>query len=104
MDQGFVFYPACLEIITYAYPSVFRVQRVSRQFRDLVATSAAIQQKLFLRSSGGERRTWVLRSSQAVGAFNWIVPCDAEFIVCTDLAGVEEKEWTPARLNPLYVV
>jgi hypothetical protein len=86
--------------------NIFGVQRVSRQFRDIVATSIAIRQKLFLKSSGERRQTWIARSSEwpLDAFFGVFAPLDAQFVRCPDGDGDEakgQKKWTPARLNPL---
>lgn len=55
--------PELLENILLQLPAIniFGVQRVCRQFRDLISSSVALQEQMFLRSSAVERETWVLK-------------------------------------------
>ena len=87
---------------------ISRVQRVCRQFHDLIGTSTVIQQKLFLKLSGGERQTWIARSSLADGRFAWAVPPDLHFESDSesrrDVESRKDQIWVPARLNPMHVL
>lgn len=95
-----------LENILLHLPAVkiFGVQRVCRQFRDVVATSAVIRQKLFLQPSG-ERQTWFARTDQHHAGYytdSDFPPADAYFATSDTIgAGGNHKTTTPARLNPL---
>ena len=49
-------------VMLYVPPkNVFGAQRMCRQFRDIVATSVKLRQKLFLRSTGQEEESWSLQ-------------------------------------------
>ena len=87
--------------------TIFGVQRVSRQFHDIVATSTAIRQKLFLKSSGERQQTWIAHSNEQVVDPFWALfaPSDVQFVRCSNGDSDKpnnQKKWTPARLNPLY--
>jgi hypothetical protein len=51
--------------------NVFGVQRVCRQWKDLIASSPAIQEKLFLRPRNDTSETWLSIDSNSI-------PCDVE--------------------------
>lgn len=71
--------------------NIFGVQRVSKQFRDVIATSPDIQTKVFIRPSSKPAETWTARiKSMGVRLFER-VPQD-------DSRGGEGV--TPTRLNP----
>lgn len=82
--------------------NIFGVQRVCRQFRDAVASSTAIQQKLFLKPSDAEQQSWVVKSRPAQpGSGN---PWPEPYFVTVDPSisqAADRNPVTPARLNPL---
>lgn len=93
-----------LEMILMKLPirTVFGIQRVCRQFHEIVATSAAVQQKLFLHPTGVERQVWTTyREYPNPPVRPYAV--DAHFVKARDDAEdkTTEKRVTPARLNPL---
>lgn len=84
---------------------IFGIQRVSRQFRDIMATSSAIRQKCFLQPSGEQRQTWVANSNQSIRTgpiWGWYPPHDAHFVKDSDETKITTlMKVTPARINPL---
>ena len=86
--------------------SVFKVLRVCRQFRDIVDTSAAIRQMLFIQSSAEERQTWAVHWAEARDRYRG-THIEAYFVNKTKAESVETtpgQVFNPARLNPLYVL
>lgn len=83
--------------------TIFGCQRVSRQFRDVIATSAAIRYKLFLKISDEEPQLWAAHSDQtppfsllAADDVRLVKPSSSESNVDN-----QQKIVTLARLNPL---
>lgn len=72
-------------ILLYLPPkTIFGVQRVCRQFRDVVATSAMLQEKMFLRlRPGTARETWaIVRTGSGTG--DGYPPADAKLVRLDD--------------------
>lgn len=80
--------------------TVFAAQRVCRQFRDLVKTSATIRQKLFLRLSGTSAESWIIRTEPSYPVTTHFIARDTKSFDSTDH---NVKPCTPARLNPLLI-
>ena len=99
-----------LEQILLSLPAkkVFICQRVSRQFRDIVATSAAIQQHLFLRPSGMKKSTWITRSTAPAGPYSYWGRQYVYFEACDESEPESDigpaKKYMPARLSPLLSI
>ena len=84
--------------------TVFGIQRVCRQFRDIVGTSTSIRQQLFLQPTGVERQTWAVRNNQSnlLPFFPYHPPAGAYFVQADDDAKAKTPRTViPARLNPL---
>jgi hypothetical protein len=93
--------------------TVFGVQRVCRQWKDVIAASPAIQEKLFLRLRG-QTETWMLTNPISIDNFTiYFEPRTVErnFRMVSD-AELKSGEWrkesgrvehlfTPTTLNPL---
>lgn len=83
--------------------TIFGCQRVSRQFRDVVATSMTIRHKLFLSVSEEEPQRWAMQSDQtppfpfwAAGDVRFVAPSAPQ----SDDSG-QQATVTLARINPL---
>lgn len=61
-----------LESILVCLPpkTIFGVQRVSKQFQAVIATSTPIQEKMFLRVRNEPQRRWVLKEQATVSGVN----------------------------------
>ena len=80
--------------------NIFGVTRVSRTFRNCVATSPAIQEKLFFRPSGSPKEVWQVLGPQLSWCF---ATRERRYLKVKDQSESDpESEClvTPARLNP----
>ena len=78
--------------------ALFSAQRVSKQFRDMITTSSAIRQKLFLdvKEMHAEPETWVTVEGVELGEVRFM-----KTPVKQGNAANKSRAYTPARLNPL---
>ncbi|RMY67170.1 hypothetical protein D0864_11647 [Hortaea werneckii] len=82
---------------------IFVIQRVCKQFRDVVATSVKLQQRLFLRADGFEAPEWRVAAKDHPDFSNsdWRRTC--RFVKSTDILETDEHvgAWCkPVRLCP----
>jgi hypothetical protein len=78
--------------------TVFGVQRVCRQWRDAIAVSPTIQDKLFLRLRGQTPETWLLTNPEEK-KFRVAAPADIEFP--SEVNFGQRPLFMPVTLNPL---
>ena len=81
---------------------IFVIQRVCKQFRDIVATSVKLQQRLFLRSDGTEAQEWRVAAKYNADAPNDDRLRTYRFVKSTYIPGADEKlgvAFTPVRLG-----
>jgi hypothetical protein len=95
------------------FKTVFGVQRVCRQWKDLIASSPAIQEKLFLRLRNDTSETWMSMNSKSVPCNIRELPRDSELnFRMVNTVEVESGSWRhtapgvkhlfkPVALNPL---
>ncbi|GAB1742729.1 hypothetical protein NU219Hw_g8441t1 [Hortaea werneckii] len=81
---------------------IFVIQRVCKQFRDIVATSVKLQQRLFLRSDGSEAQEWrvAAKDNPEFPNSDWLRTY--RFVKSTYIAGADENvgaAFTPVRLG-----
>ncbi|KAI6842891.1 Arp2/3 complex 16 kDa subunit ARPC5 [Hortaea werneckii] len=81
---------------------IFVIQRVCKPFRDIVATSVKLQQRLFLRSDGGETQEWRVAAKDNPDFPNsdWLTTY--RFVKSTYIAGADEElgvAFKPVRLG-----
>ncbi|KAI7340585.1 hypothetical protein KC315_g619 [Hortaea werneckii] len=81
---------------------IFVIQRVCKQFRDIVATSVKLQQRLFLRSDGTEAQEWRVAAKDNADFPNsdWLTAF--RYVKSTYIAGADENlgvAFKPARLG-----
>jgi hypothetical protein len=76
--------PEILENVLRFLPfqNVFGVQRVCRQWKNLIASSPAIQEKMFLRLRNDTSETWMLVDSDSVACGVHDLPYDLELNFC----------------------
>ncbi|OTA22973.1 hypothetical protein BTJ68_14019 [Hortaea werneckii EXF-2000] len=81
---------------------IFVIQRVCKQFRDIVATSVKLQQRLFLRSDGCEAQEWrtVVKRNEGGSDNRW--PITGRHVKSAYIAGSDEivvAAFKPVRLG-----
>ncbi|KAI7180984.1 hypothetical protein KC316_g8534 [Hortaea werneckii] len=81
---------------------IFVFQRVCKQFRDIVATSVKLQQRLFLHSDGTEAQEWRVAAKDDADSSNsdWVRTC--RFIKSTEIPEPDEdvgETFKPVRLG-----
>lgn len=77
---------------------IFVIQRVCKQFRDIVANSVKLQQRLFLRSDGTEAQEW--RVAVKRNDYRW--PITGRYVKSTDILEADEnagEAFKPVRLG-----
>ncbi|KAI7226378.1 hypothetical protein KC330_g8832 [Hortaea werneckii] len=93
-----------LENIVIQLPprKIFVIQRVCKQFRDIVATSVKLQQRLFLRADGCEAQEWKVAAKSNVYDHDSDLPTSFRFVRSTDILEAEEnvqQAFKPVRLS-----
>lgn len=91
-------------IINLSPKQIFAVQRVSRQFHDLVRTSAKAQEKMFLQIPSVPLKTWQLRNSHYVLLTERLKDVSAlglEPDYTDDLMDLSIQNFRPAQLGPM---
>ena len=81
---------------------IFVIQRVCKQFRDIVATSVKLQQRLFLRSDGTEAQEWRVAAKDDAELPNSDWLRTYRFVKSTYIAGAGENlgvAFKPVRLG-----
>ncbi|KAI7225911.1 hypothetical protein KC330_g8998 [Hortaea werneckii] len=93
-----------LENIVIQLPprKIFVIQRVCKHFRDIVATSVKLQQKLFLRSDSTEAQEWRVAAKRKTDESGIDRPVSFRYVKSTDLVRPDEhmgKPFKPIRLG-----
>ncbi|KAI7360333.1 hypothetical protein KC354_g8964 [Hortaea werneckii] len=70
---------------------IFVIQRVCKQFRDVMATSVKLQQRLFLRSDGPEAQEWRVAAKDNADSPNSDWLRTYRFVESSYLAGADEN-------------
>lgn len=84
-------------ILCLPMKKIFGIQRVSRQFRDVIAASPKIQEKMWLRLRNDfPKEQWVLETSIGTQA-----PWAEEVRFRKVAVDTEDRSWRPTTLNPL---
>ncbi|RMY57543.1 hypothetical protein D0863_12594 [Hortaea werneckii] len=81
---------------------IFVIQRVCKQFRDVMATSVKLQQRLFLRSDGPEAQEWRVAAKDNADSPNNYWLRTYRFVESNYIAGADEDvgvAFKPARLG-----
>ncbi|RMY70973.1 hypothetical protein D0862_14669 [Hortaea werneckii] len=81
---------------------IFVIQRVCKQFRDIVATSVKLQQRLFLRSDGTEAQEWRVAAKDNADSPNSGRLRTFRFVKSNYIAGADEDlgvVFKPVRLG-----
>ncbi|KAI6788174.1 hypothetical protein KC360_g8708 [Hortaea werneckii] len=81
---------------------IFVIQRVCKQFRDVVASSVKLQQRLFLRSDGTEAQAWRVAAKENADAPNSDWLRTFRFVKTTYTAGADEDlgvAFKPVRIG-----
>ncbi|KAI6893850.1 hypothetical protein KC318_g12377 [Hortaea werneckii] len=81
---------------------IFVIQRVCKQFRDIVATSVKLQQRLFLRSDGTEAQEWRVAAKDNADSPSNFWLRTYRFVKSNYIAGADEDlgvAFKPVRLG-----